>query len=78
MLQHVKNVEQALHMSESSLQGMARSMSLEEVWQNTQTVSFMNTSIKHAVIAMADVGSRAVHACIRTLRAQALSIGTAT
>ena len=39
---------------------------------------FANTGIKHALIAMADVGVRAVHAGIRMLRSQALSIGTST
>ena len=39
-------------------------------------VSFANTGIKHATIAMADVGARALHTGICTFRAQALSIGT--
>ena len=62
---------------------MARSLhktrkALEEGWQDAQTVSFANTGIKHAVIAMADVVARAAHAGIRTLRLQALSIGICT
>ena len=41
-------------------------------------MSFANTGIRHAAIAMANVGARAVHAGIRMLRAQALSIRTST
>ena len=87
-LQYVKNAEQTLHMSESSTQGLARRLhkarhSLEEWWQATQTVSFTNTDIKHATIAMADIRARTVHAGLRTLsictlRVQALQIGTGT
>ena len=40
--------------------------------------SFANPGIKHAAIAMADVGAKVVHAGICMLRAQALSIGTST
>ena len=83
-LQHVKT-----HQTESSQvrflhseccqepSHMAR-QSLEEGWQDAKTVSFINTGIKHAVIVMANVGARAVHARIRILRAQALSIRTST
>ena len=68
-------------MSESSTQGLARSLrkarqSLEEEWQDIQTACFTNTSIKHAVIAMADIGVKAVHSSLHTIRAQALQIGT--
>ena len=61
-LQQVKNAEQALHMIESSTQGLARCLhkakqSLEEAWVDTQTVSFANTYVKHASIAMADMGA---------------------
>ena len=67
---------------ESSSQGMARSLhkarQASEGWQDTQTVSFANTGMKHTAIAMADVGTRVVHAGICTLRAQAWSIGTGT
>ena len=80
-VQQVKNAEQALHTAETSTQGLARCLrkareSLEDAWADTQTVSFANTGVKHAAIAMADVGARAVHAGLRTLRAQALRVGT--
>lgn len=83
VLQHVKNVGQTLRMSNFSLQGMAKSLrkarqSLEEGWQDTQTVSFANMGITHAAIIAITVGVRAVHASIWTLRVQALSIGTST
>ena len=83
VLQHVKNIEQSLHMSESFSPGMARSLrkarqSIEEWWQDTQAVSFVNTGINHALIPMADVSVREVHAGIVTIMAQALSIGTGT
>ena len=45
-------------------------------WADTQAVSFANTAIKHAAITMADVGAKAVHAGLRTLRAQALRVVT--
>ena len=82
-LQHVKNIEQTLHRSGSSSQGVTRALqkarqSLMEGWQDVQTMPFANTGIKHASIAMADVGARAVHAAICTLRMQVLSIGTST
>ena len=38
-------------------------------------MSFANKGIKHALIAMADVGARVVHVQIHLLKAQALSIG---
>ena len=70
-------------MSESSTHRLARSLhkarqSCEEGWQNTQTVSFSNTDIKHATVAMTNVEARAVHACLHTLRSQALRIGIGT
>ena len=40
----------------------------------TPRLSFVNTGIKHAAIAMAYVVARSVHVGIRTLRTQALSI----
>ena len=40
-------------------------------------MSFANTGVKHACITMADVGARAVHTGLHTLRAQALRVGTA-
>ena len=80
-IHQVKNAEQALYTVETSTPGLARFLrkvrqSLEDGWVDTQTVSFANTGIKHAAIAMADVGARAVHAGLRTLRAQALRIAT--
>ena len=80
-IQQVKNAEQALHMAETSTQGLAMCLrkarqSLEDRWADTQTVSFANTGVKHAAITMADVGARAVHAGLRTLRAQALRVRT--
>ena len=75
-LKHVKNAELALHALESSTQGLTWSLykarqSLDEGWQNTQTASFANTGIKHAMIVMANIGAR-VYASLRTLRVQAL------
>ena len=80
-LQQLKNAKQALHMAETSTQGLARCLrkakqSLEGAWADTQTVSFSNTSVKHAAIAVADVRARAVHAGLRTLRAQTLRVRT--
>ena len=77
----MKNAEQALHTVETSTQGLTRCLrkarqSLEDAWVDTQTVLFANTGVKHVSIAMADVGPRAVHAGLRTLRAQALRVGT--
>ena len=70
-LQQVKNAEQALHTAESSTQGLARCLhnakqSLEEAWDDTQMVTFANTGIKHTSIAMANIGTRAVHVSLRT------------
>ena len=42
----------------------------------TPRLSFANTGVKHASIVMADVGARVVHAGLRTLRPQALRVGT--
>ena len=80
-LQQVNNADQALHMAESSTQGLARCLhmakqSLEEASTDTQTVYFANTGVNHSSIAMADVGARMVHAGLCTLRAQALRVGT--
>ena len=80
VIQQVKNAEQ-VHTVETSTQGLARCLhkarqSLEDGWADTQTVLFTNTGVKHAAIAMADVGARAVHAGLRTLRAQAQRVGT--
>ena len=82
-LRPVKNIEQTLHRSSFSSQVVARSFqeakqSLEEGWQDAQTMSFANMGIKHATIAVADVGARVVHTGIRMLRAQDLSIRTST
>ena len=79
-LQQVKNAEQAFHTAESFTQGLARCLhkakqSLVEAWEDTQTVSFDNTGVKHASITMADVGARAMHAGLHTLRAQSLRVG---
>ena len=79
----MKDAKSAPHDSGYHAQGLTRSLHkdreyLEDGWQDTQTVSFANTSIKHATIAMADVGARSVHAGLRTLRVQALRIGTRT
>ena len=59
-LQQIKNAEQALHTVETSTQGLARCLhkakqSLEGAWADTHTVSFVNTGVKHAAIAIADV-----------------------
>ena len=43
---------------------------------DTQTVFFANTGVKHAAITMADVGAKTVHVSLRTLRVQALRVGT--
>ena len=70
-------------MAETSTQGLARCLckarqSLEGAWVDTQMVSFANSGVKHAAIAiaMADVGARAVHAGFCTLKVQVLSVGT--
>ena len=81
VLQQVKNAEQALHTAETSTQGLASCLrkarqSFEGAWADTQTVLFANTGVKHAAIAMADVGARAVHTGLCTFRAQALSVLT--
>ena len=65
------------------IQGLARSrnkarQSLEEEWQDMQMASFTNTSIKHAAIAMTNIGDRAVHVSVHNLWAQALRIRTGT
>ena len=80
-LQQVNNAKQALHTADSSTQGLARCLhkakqSLKEAWADTQMVSFTNIDVEHASIAMADVGARAVHAGLHTLRARALRVGT--
>ena len=78
-LRQVQHAEQVLCRSGSAAQEVAGSLrwarqSLEEGWQDAQTVSFANTGIKHTTIAMADVEARAIHAGIWMLRVQALSI----
>ena len=50
--------------------------SLNGAWADTQMVSFTKTGVKHAAIKMTDVGARAVHTGLRTLRAQALRVET--
>ena len=72
-----------LHTAETSTQGLARCLrkarqSLQEALEDTQMVLFANMGMKHASIAMADVGARVVHASLRSLRMQALRVGTGT
>ena len=80
-LQQVKNADQVLHTAKTYTQGLARCLrkakqSLAEAWADTQMVCFTNNGVKHASIAMADVGARAVHAVLRTLRVQTLRVRT--
>ena len=61
-LQHMTDDKSALHDLVYPPQGLTRSLhkdreSLEEGWQDRQIASFTNTSIKHATIAIADIGA---------------------
>ena len=84
-LQHVKNVKHTLHRLGSSFQsqgpskGQAISRGGMAGYPNcVLSCPLLTQAFKHASIAMADVGARAVHARIPMLRAQALNIGTST
>ena len=46
--------------------------SLHRAWKHSQLASLANAGIQYASIAMADVGARAVHGGLRSLRAQVL------
>ena len=66
-LQHLKEAQIALNDIAYPEEGLARSLnnarqSLEEGWHDMQMASFANTGIKHSMIAMVDIGTRAVHA----------------
>ena len=50
--------------------------SLHWAWEHSQLASFAHAGIQYASKAMVDVGARAVHGGLRSLRAQALQLGT--
>ena len=49
---------------------------LKSAWDHSQTASLANAGVKYASIATVDVGARAVHSGLCTLRAQAPRVGT--
>ena len=52
------------------------SRSLSAAWTHAHAGSLANAGIRYASVAYVDVGARAVHCGLRTLRAQALGVGT--
>ena len=63
----LRNLHRCLHRA---------SKTLKSAWEHTQITSLANAGVKYVSIATVDVGARAVHSGLHTLRTQAFRVGT--